>query len=169
MNIYVNGNKGQAMDTLTKNHLLRKLVISLGSRADLGFWWDRIYLLCQFREKLGYDLNLKEPKTYNEKIQWLKLYNRRPEYTQIVDKYAVRQYVADTIGEEYLIPMLGIWHNFGDIDFNALPDRFVLKCTHDSGGVAICRSRDTFSIKKARKLLNKRLAVNYYGQQRMAL
>ena len=83
-------------------------------------------------------LNLKTPQTFNEKLQWLKIYDRKPIYTTMVDKYEVKNYVADKIGDEYIIPTLGVWDSFDEIDFDSLPDQFVLKCTHDSGGLVIC-------------------------------
>lgn len=111
-------------------------------------------------------MNLENPTTYNEKLQWLKLYDRRPEYTTMVDKYAVKEYVANIIGEEYIIPTLGVWDKFDDIDFDLLPDQFVLKCTHDSGTVVICRDKSTFDIKAAKKKINGRLYYNYFYEHR---
>lgn len=123
---------------------------------------DRIYLRCVFYLHQGHKLNLDHPKTYNEKLQWLKLYNRKPEYTSLVDKASFKEYIAKTIGEQYVIPNIGIWDNFKDIDFNALPDQFVLKCTHDSGGLIICRDKSKLDIKKAKKKINKRMRRNYF-------
>lgn len=111
-------------------------------------------------------LNLKAPETYTEKLQWLKLYDRRPEYVKMVDKYEVKKYVADIIGEEYIIPTLGVWDRFEDIDFDALPDQFVLKCTHDSGGLAICKDKSTFDIAAAKEKIEKSLKENYYWHSR---
>lgn len=107
-------------------------------------------------------LNLDNPLTFNEKLQWLKLYNRRPEYTKYVDKYEVRSYISEKIGEEYLIPLIGIYNTFNDIDFNKLPNQFVLKCTHDSGGIIICRNKSKLDFKAARKKINKCMRRNYY-------
>src|SRR5690554_5958345 len=87
---------------------------------------DRIYLNLQFRYHLGQKLDLNNPQTFNEKIQWLKLYDRRPEYTTYVDKYAVREHIKRTIGEEYLIPLIGAYDNVEEINWNKLPDKFVL-------------------------------------------
>lgn len=123
---------------------------------------DKLYLQLLFRKRLGRSLNLKDPRTFNEKLQWLKLYDRKPEYTTMVDKAAVKDYVAGKIGGEYLIPTLGLWDNFDDIDFDALPDRFVLKCTHDSGGLVICRDKEKLNRDEARKKIEKSLATNYY-------
>ena len=92
---------------------------------------------------------------FNEKLQWLKLYDRHPEYTQMVDKATVKEYVASIIGEKYIIPTLGVWENFDDIDFENIPSSFVLKCTHDSGGVVICENKNLFDVEKARSKLLK--------------
>lgn len=94
---------------------------------------DALYLRLRYRHNFGKRLNLVSPCTFNEKLQWLKLYNRRPEYTILVDKYAVKKYVANIIGEEYIIPTLGVWTDPEQIDFDKLPNRFVLKCNHNSG------------------------------------
>lgn len=126
------------------------------------FLSDEAYLKFGYRAKFGKKLNLNDPKTFNEKLQWLKLYDRKPEYTTMVDKYAVKDYVADKIGEEYIIPTLGVWDKFDDIDFDKLSEQFVLKCTHDSGGLAICRDKSSFDQKAAKKKIEKSLKYNYY-------
>lgn len=123
---------------------------------------DDIYLKHLFKARLGYDLNLDDPQTFNEKLQWLKLYDRKPEYTTMVDKYAAKKYVADKIGEQYIIPTLGVWKQFDDIDFGKLPDQFVLKCTHDSHSIVICKDKSKLDIKAARKKLTRSLKRNYY-------
>lgn len=105
---------------------------------------DKCYLKIAYRRKFGRKLNLTHPKSFNEKIQWLKLYNRRPIYTKMVDKYEVREYIKNTIGENYLIPIIGIWNKVEDICIESLPDKFVLKTTHDSGGIFICKDKLTF-------------------------
>ena len=125
---------------------------------------DRPYLKMMFRLKMGYPLDLNNPKTFSEKLQWLKLYNRKPEYTRMVDKYAVKDYVAKVIGEEYIIPTIGVWDRFEDIDFNILPEQFVLKTTHGggSGGVVICNNKQTFNIDAAKEKLNHSLKTDIY-------
>ena len=115
-----------------------------------------------FRKNVGYSLNLDMPRTFNEKIQWLKFNDRNPMYTDMVDKYAVKQYVASKIGNEYIIPTLGIWKHFDDIDFDVLPVSFVLKCTHDCGSVILVPNKDKMDKKAARKKLEKGLEHNYY-------
>ena len=135
---------------------------SFGTRGYLKNMPDDVYLSRMFKAKVGYPLNLTSPKTFNEKLQWLKLHDRKPIYTTMVDKYAVKDYVASIIGEQYIIPTLGVWDNFDDIDFDALPNQFVLKCTHDSGGLVICKDKSKLDIKKAKKKINKSLHRNYY-------
>lgn len=133
--------------------------------ANYGFYRKMdsdAYLKRAFQIRMGKSLNLKNPTTYNEKLQWLKLYDHNIEYASMVDKYAVKQYVSDKIGNKYVIPTLGVWDNFDDIDFNTLPDRFVLKCTHDSGGLVICKDKSTFNKNKAKKKINSSLNRNYY-------
>lgn len=123
---------------------------------------DEDYLRHIFKSRFGYELNLENPKTFNEKLQWLKLYDRKPIYTTMVDKYEVKKYVADIIGEEYIIPTLGIWNSFDEINFADLPNQFVLKCTHDSGGLIICRNKEAFNLKAAKKIINNCLQRNFY-------
>lgn len=125
---------------------------------------DKMYLKQLFRLKMGYPLDLENPHTFNEKLQWLKLYNRRPEYTQMVDKYAVKMYVANIIGKEYIIPTIGVWDRFEQIDFSVLPERFVLKTTHGGGGggVTICRNKEHFDVDEAERKLEKSLSIDIY-------
>lgn len=124
------------------------------------------FLKINYRLRMGKKLNLDHPHTFQEKTQWLKLHCTDPLYTQLVDKYEVRKFVADRIGEEHLIPLLGVYERFEDINFDNLPDQFVLKSTHDSGSVVICKNKQTFNIKAAHKKLNKSLHRNYYWQGR---
>lgn len=128
---------------------------------------DKAYLKYMYQAHFGKKLNLKSPKTFNEKLQWLKLYNRDLRQIKLVDKYEVKNYIASTIGEEYVIPTLGVYNNFDDIDFSKLPEQFVLKCTHDSGSVVICRNKHNFDIEAARKKINKKLKQNlfWYGRE----
>lgn len=127
---------------------------------------DENYIKRRFRLEMGYELKLDEPETFNEKIQWLKLHDRDPLYTVIVDKYLAKKYASLVIGEKYLIPTLGVWEHFEDIDFDKLPNSFVLKTTHDSKGVVIVRDKNTFAKKKAQKFLNHHLKINFYDQTR---
>ncbi len=127
---------------------------------------DSIYLKYLFKKYMGRDLDLRHPKTFNEKLQWLKLYDHNPEYIKMVDKYEVKYIVADKIGEKYIIPTLGVWNKFEDIDFDDLPDKFVLKCTHDSGGVCICKDKKTFDYIETKKKLKQSLKNNFYYMSR---
>ena len=120
---------------------------------------DEEYIRKKFRAKMGRELDLDTPKTFNEKLQWLKLFNRMPEYTVMADKYLVRGYIEEKLGKEFLIPLLGVWDDPDQIDFAALPDRFVLKCNHNSGlGMFICKDRDKIDENGVRKRLRKGLA-----------
>lgn len=107
-------------------------------------------------------LNLKNPKTFNEKMQWLKLYDRKNEYSDMVDKYQAKIYVKNQIGDDYIIPTIGIYDNFNDIDFEKLPNEFVMKCTHDSSGIVICEDKKKLNIEIAKKKINDALSHNYY-------
>lgn len=150
---------------ILKNYLkspFKYTVMALSNHELLNGLSDKVYLKLLFRAKMGKRLNLKNPQTFNEKLQWLKLYDRKPEYTRMVDKYEAKQYVAERIGEEYIIPTLGVWDKFEDIDFDSLPDQFVLKCTHDSGGLVICRDKSKLDIVAAQNKINKCLKTNYY-------
>lgn len=137
-------------------------IIGLGKILPDTIAADAFYLKMLFHNRMGKELNLKNPTTYNEKLQWMKLYNRNPEYTTLVDKEAVKQKVAARVGWEYIIPTLGVWDRFDDIDFNELPDQFVLKCTHDSGGLVICTDKKKLDIDEARKKINHALKRKYY-------
>lgn len=123
---------------------------------------DEKYLRKKWKSLYGEDLNLKNPQTFNEKLQWLKLYDRNPKYTKLVDKYIVKKIIAKYLGEEYVIPTIGIYKKFDDIDFSKLPDQFVLKTTHDSGGVVICKDKSNFDKAMAKKKINKSLKRKFY-------
>ena len=123
---------------------------------------DKTFIKIEYRNRMRKKLNLKNPQTFNEKLQWLKIYDRKPIYTTMVDKYEVKNYVADKIGDEYIIPTLGVWDSFDEIDFDALPDQFVLKCTHDSGGLVICKDKSKLNKEKAKKKIELSLNRNYY-------
>lgn len=127
---------------------------------------DKYYIKLNYIANMKKKLNLENPVTYNEKLQWLKLYDRNPLYTTLVDKYEVKEYVANLIGKEHVIPTLGIWDNFEDIELDKLPQKFVLKCTHDSGGLIICKNKDTFDRVYAKIKLESCLGRNYYTMSR---
>ena len=127
---------------------------------------DRKYLKKIFKYRMGKELNLDNPKTYSEKLQWIKLYDRNPLYTKLVDKYEVKEYIKEKIGEEYLIPTFGVYNKFDDINFDKLPEQFVIKCTHDSGGIVIVKDKSKFNYKKAKKKINHCLNRNYFPNTR---
>lgn len=132
----------------------------------MGVIPDRTYLRLLYRIKTGRVLHLDDPKTFSEKINWLKIYDRNPLYTQLADKYSVRQYVKEKIGEKYLFPLLGVWDSFEEIDFDKLPQRFVLKCTHDYGSVVIVNDKDSIDFDEARKRINDELKFNFFYRGR---
>ena len=139
----------------------------LSSRGLLNWMDDETYLKFLFKYSMGYPLDLEHPKTYNEKLQWLKLHDRKPLYTQLVDKLAVKDYIAEKLGPEYVVPVIGgPWDSADEIDFDALPDQFVLKCTHDSGGVVICKDKSAFDREAAKAKLAKSLGRNFYWAAR---
>lgn len=128
---------------------------------------DRRYLKLEYFLEMKKRLNLDNPETFNEKLQWMKLYDRNPLYTSLVDKAAVKDYVASVMGkDDIIIPTLGVWNSFDEIDFDGLPGQFVLKTTHDSGGVVICLDKRTFDLEAARRKLEKSLTHNYYLEHR---
>ncbi len=142
------------------------IVQYLGSSGYLKWMSDKMYLKLLYRTSMGVKLNLDNPQRYTEKLQWIKLYDHRDDYTMMADKYAVRKYVADTIGEEYLIPLLGVWDHPEDIDFSLLPEQFVMKCNHDSGGIIICKDKAKLDVEKTRKYLAERLKLNFFWAAR---
>lgn len=145
----------------------RRIFIGLLIRTAV-IWPDKLYLQLRYYFEMGQKLNLKNPRTFNEKLQWLKLYNRKPEYTIMVDKFAVKQYVSDIIGKEYIIPTIGVWNRIEDIDWHSLPNQFVLKTTHGggSGGVVICKDKDKFDKIEAFRKLQRSLNSDIYRDYR---
>lgn len=142
----------------------RQLFLKVLHHYPEMFKWmtDEAYLRFVYKIAMGKKLDLENPKTFNEKLQWLKLHNQKEIYTTIVDKYEAKKYVEKIIGSEYLIPTIGVWNNFDEIDFNTLPDQFVLKCTHDSGGLVVCRDKSRLDMDAARKKIEKSLSSNFY-------
>ena len=123
---------------------------------------DSLYLELMYRRLFGTKLHLRFPVTFNEKMQWLKLHDRKEIYPLMVDKYEAKTYAAERIGADHIIPTIGIWTQFDDIDIDALPASFVLKCTHDSGGLIICKDKTTFDIDSARAKIQRSLMNNYF-------
>lgn len=141
---------------------LKSFFYHMAAKGYLNWLPDKEYLKLMYRLKVGRKLHLDNPKTFNEKLQWLKLYNRKEFYSSLVDKYEVRQYVKKKVGEQYLVPIFGVWDKFDDIDFNMLPRKFVIKCTHDSGGVIICKDKDKLNMTEARNKIQSCLDRNFY-------
>lgn len=142
--------------------VLRALISRIVLLGIFNWLPDIPYLKLKFRFRLGYNLNLKNPKTFNEKMQWLKLYDFKPEYTQYVDKYAVRAYIAKSIGEEYLKPLIAVYSSTREIDWDVLPDKFVLKSTTGSGCNVICTNKCRLNKKAALKKLDAFMHKNYF-------
>lgn len=128
-------------------------------RESLSFLPDKQYIQLQYFSLFGKFPNLKCPKTFNEKLNWMKLYYRKDEMTTMVDKYAVKEYVSERIGTEYVIPTIGVWDNPEQIDLSILPSQFVLKCTHDSGSVFICKNKDEFDFDRVKQEIKKALTI----------
>lgn len=123
---------------------------------------DKLFLKFLFRNRMGYWMDFKSPRTFNEKLQWLKVYDRKTVYTNFVDKIEVKKFVADKIGKEYIIPTLYEYNNVDEINWETLPNQFVLKCTHDSGGVIVCTDKSKLDIEQAIRTLRKNLSLSYY-------
>lgn len=137
--------------------------LNVNSRVGINhFMSDEDFIKKQYFLKTGRVLNLDNPTRFNEKLQWLKLYNRKPLFTIMVDKYAVKEYLEPIIGSKHIVPLLGVWNKFEDIDFNSLPDKFVIKTTHGCGGMYICREKSKFDVNAAAKDIRKALKRNYY-------
>ncbi len=140
----------------------RNIPLFLCDKGAFNWLSDRSYISLRHRLVMGEKLDLKRPVTFNQKLQWLKLHDHCPDYIRMVDKLSAKDYIARTIGKKYVVPLLGAWDDFESISLNSLPDRFVLKTTHDSGGVAICKSQKKFDASKARAVIEASLHHNYY-------
>ena len=156
--------KIKKLNTFLSDRDYRFLV--LAARGLMGHMDSEAFLKRRYRILMDCELNLDNPVDYTEKLQWLKLYDHRLEYNTMVDKYAVKDYVAKKIGQEYIIPLLGVWDRAEDIDFDALPEQFVLKTTHDSGSYIVCKDKSKLDISAARKRMTKFLKRKYYDCNR---
>lgn len=145
-----------------KKHGLRRVAGYFVNHRLLNWMPDKPYLQIFYYAEFGKFIDFKNPKTFNEKLNWLKLYYRRPDLITLVDKYEVKKYIADKIGEQHVIPTLGVWDKFKDINFNELPNQFVLKCTHDSGGLVVCKDKSKLNLKEVKAKIEKSLTNNYY-------
>ena len=141
-------------------------ITSPAAKGWLDWMPDSLYLKLLYKAATGEKCDLKHPVTFNEKLQWLKLHDRKPEYADMVDKYEVRKIIENSIGAEYLIPCYGVYNSFEEIDFSSHPDQFVLKCTHDSGSVIICKDKTEFDRAAAKQSLDASMKRNYYSTYR---
>lgn len=156
-------------DTMGKIRKIKKLIGKdrmMRLLNCLRFIPDRPYLKLEYRFLTGKKLNLDNPKLYNEKLQYLKLYDRKPIYTQMADKLGMRDFVKERIGEGCTVPLLGVWDKSEDVDFESLPNEFVLKCNHDSKGLIICSNKETLDRKQAIKSLSKSMKRNMFWAAR---
>ena len=150
------------LNQLSISQRLAKLLLGICGKTIRNSLPDELFLKLKYKAVLGRKLNLTSPVGFNEKLQWLKLYDRRPEYVKMVDKLEAKKYVDDILGPGYTIPTYGCWNRFAEIDFANLPEQFVLKTTHDSGTVVICKDKQSFSIEKSKIKLEKSLKSNYW-------
>ena len=139
-----------------------KMILPLASGGFFNWLPDKPYLQLAYWGQMGKNIDLDNPQTFNEKLQWLKLYDRNPRYHSLVDKYELKQYIAEKIGSEYTIQTLGLWNNVDEIPFDQLPNEFVLKCTHDSGSIIICQNKKDFDINAAKKKLTHHMKKSTY-------
>ena len=156
------------MTNKTKDIIKRPqlLFLTLGHREWFNWMSDEQYLKIAFWARMGKWPNIDHPKSFSEKLQWIKLHDRNPLYTKLVDKYEVKPLVAEKIGDEYIIPTIGVWDNVDQIDFDLLPNQFVLKCTHDSGGLVICKEKCKLDRNAAKKKLAACLKHSFYWGMR---
>lgn len=145
---------------------LNKLFSIVINRFPYLFRDDKTYLSRKYRLRFSRDIDWENPMSFNEKLNWLKLNDRNPLYTILADKYEVKHYVSKIIGENYVVPCYGIWGGYKDINFDELPDKFVLKATHDSGGLVICKDKSLLDHKKNKALMDKVLQRNFFYQSR---
>ena len=144
------------------SHLANAVITAMGPFIKS----DEKFIKMKWATLMNYPLNLENPQTFNEKLNWLKLNDHRPIYSQLADKYVVKSYVESKIGKDYLVKNYGSWESVDDIDFNKLPDKFVIKTNNDSSGVIICKDKSTFDIEKYRKKLQTSLKRDYYYNHR---
>lgn len=140
----------------------RKMIKPLGDMNFFNWLDDKHYLKLLYFAETGRRLNLKNPSSFNEKLQWMKLYNRKSDYSIYVDKYKVRKYISEIIGEEYLIPMIGVYNSVDEIPWAELPSQFVLKCTHGSGCNVICKDKAELDISEVKRKLNNWMNKSWY-------
>lgn len=144
------------------NSFIKKVFWKLDSYGWTKLLGDELFLKIVYKIRLDKKLNLKAPKTFNEKLQWLKLHDRNPLYTDLADKYNVKPIISELIGKEHIIETLAVYDSFDSINFDELPNQFVLKCTHDSGGLVICRDKNRLDYEKAKLKLDQCMKRNYF-------
>lgn len=144
----------------------RALAIKILAKASPLIKSDKLYLSLRYRLFMHKKLNLRNPQTFNEKLNWMKLYYHNPIYPKLVDKYEVKKIVSSIIGSEHVIPTLGVWNCVDDIEFDYLPNQFVLKCTHDSGGLVVCKDKSSLDIKATKAKLGTAMNRNYFTVSR---
>lgn len=154
------------MIIMEKRSLLKRIISTLLFRTAPLIKSDSLFLRIAFWSRMGYSLDLKNPRSFSEKIQWLKLYDRKPIYTKMVDKITAKDYVASIVGEEYIIPTFAVYNNVEEIDWDALPDKFVMKCSHDCGSIIICKDKSTLDKETSKQLMKEGLKRKYYWQNR---
>lgn len=143
--------------------IANKLVVRMATKGIFKNLSDEEYLKLLFWGRMGRKLDLKNHPTYNEVLQWIKLHDRNPMYTEAVDKYEAKKFVADIVGEQYIIPTLGVWNSIEEIEFSELPNEFVLKCTHNSGGLVVCRDKEKLDLFDAKNKISASLKSDYYS------
>lgn len=146
---------------MNKYFLPHSLIVKLMSLVS-----DETYIKIKWKKWMDYKLNLDNPRTFNEKLQWIKLNDHNPLYTELVDKCRVKQYVTEKVGSEYVIPLLGQWDNVDEIEWEKLPNQFVIKCSHDCGSMVLCKDKSALDVEAAKKNLRSCLKRNYYWESR---
>lgn len=146
--------------------LLKKVYRVAKYSGALNLLSDEVYTKLKYRVVMGKAIDLDNPRTFTEKLNWLKLYDHDPKYIPLVDKWEVMKYVQERIGSQYCVEKFGVWDSFDDIDFDLLPNQFVLKCTHDSGSTFVCKDKSTMDMPAAKRFVEKCMAYNYYWYNR---
>ena len=131
-------------------------------QASNRIWPDKLYISTIYRLRFKRKLNWENPTSFCEKLNWLKIYDRRDTYASLADKYKVKSIVSQIIGGEYVVENYGVYDRWEDIDFSQLPDQFVIKATHDSGGAFVCRDKSSFDFESTKRIISKNLTLNYF-------
>lgn len=142
--------------------MIKRIFLKLFRMGIFNILPSKLYLKLKYKIYLNRRLNFKNPQTFNEKLQWLKINDRKENYTALVDKYQVKKIICNLIGDEHIIKTIGIYDKYDEIDFSKLPNKFVMKCTHDSGGIVICKDKNSFNYIEARKKIEDNLKKNYF-------